>query len=81
MKMLDNQRERDYWLQITYEYMTEESEDEEREYIRMHKLSWTSHSKKLACKYARVCVKSILTHSMVRKSCCCKGENFRKFWK
>ena len=50
MKMLDNQREQDYWLQITYEYMTEESEDEEGEYIRLHKLSWTSHSKKLVYK-------------------------------
>lgn len=46
MKMVKNNREKDYWSQITFEYMTEESEDEENDVVRTHKLSWTSNSKK-----------------------------------
>ena len=48
-KVLKNKHEKDYWSQITFEYMTEESEDEENGIIRTHKLSWTSNCKKWHC--------------------------------
>ena len=44
MKVAKSKREKDYWSQLTYEYMTEESEDENG-IVMTHKLSWTSNSK------------------------------------
>ena len=43
--MLKTDAERVYWKQISADYMSEESQDENNNTINHHRLTWTSKSK------------------------------------